>query len=155
MHELIRDITYCTVAAWVLGLGAQFARQPLLLAYLACGFPLGAVKWDALYLAVAGALSSTVIVVKMLYDKEELDTLTGRITLGVLVLQDLAVILFLAIQPNLENLAPGILLLSLIRVTVLVAATFAVSRYVLPAIFRGVARVPELMQVGAIAWCFL
>src|SRR6266542_1906630 len=120
-----------------------------------CGFPLGAGKWDALYLAVAGALSSTVIVVKMLYDKEELDTLTGRITLGVLVLQDLAVILFLAIQPNLENLAPGILLLSLIRVTVLVAATFAVSRYVLPAIFRGGARVPELMQVGAIAWWFL
>jgi voltage-gated potassium channel Kch len=33
--------------------------------------------------------------------------------------------------------------------------TFAVSRYVLPAVFRGVARVPELMQVGAIAWCFL
>jgi Kef-type K+ transport system membrane component KefB len=120
-----------------------------------CGFPLGAGKWDTLYLAVAAALSSTVIVVKMLYDKEELDTLTGRITLGVLVLQDLAVILFLAIQPNLENLAPGILLLSLIRVIVLVAATFAVSRYALPAIFRGVARVPELMQVGAIAWCFL
>jgi Kef-type K+ transport system membrane component KefB len=226
MHELIRDITYCTVAAWLLGLAAQFARQPLLLAYLAggfalgpmgfgfiqsaesisaiselglifllfmigleidlkkiasagrsitltalvqivggialgiiffrlCGFPLGAGKWDTLYLAVAAALSSTVIVVKMLYDKEELDTLTGRITLGVLVLQDLAVILFLAIQPNLENLAPGILFLSLIRVIVLVAATFAVSRYVLPAIFRGVARVPELMQVGAIAWCFL
>ena len=41
MHELIRDITYCTVAAWVLGLGAQFARQPLLLAYLAGGFALG------------------------------------------------------------------------------------------------------------------
>jgi Kef-type K+ transport system membrane component KefB len=226
MHELIRDITYCTVAAWLLGLGAQFARQPLLLAYLAggfalgpmgfgfiqsaesiaaiselglifllfmigleidlkkvasagrsitltalvqiiggvlagiiffrlCGFPLGGGKWDTLYLAVAGALSSTVIVVKMLYDKEELDTLTGRITLGVLVLQDLAVILFLAIQPNLENLAPGILFLSLTRVIILVTATFALSRYLLPAIFRGVARVPELMQVGAIAWCFL
>ena len=226
MHELIRDITYCTIAAWLLGLGAQLARQPLLLAYLAggfalgplgfgfiesaesisaiaelglifllfmigleidlkkiasagrsitltalvqivggialgmiffrlCGFALGGGKWDALYLAVAAALSSTVIVVKMLYDKEELDTLTGRVTLGVLVLQDLAVILFLAIQPNLGNLAPGLLLLSLLRVIVLVAATFAVSRYVLPAIFRGVARVPELMQVGAIAWCFL
>jgi Kef-type K+ transport system membrane component KefB len=226
MHELIRDITYCTVAAWLLGLGAQFARQPLLLAYLAggfalgpmgfgfiqsaesisaiaelglifllfmigleidlkkiasagrsitltalvqivggiilgiiffrlCGFALGGGKWDALYLAVAATLSSTVIVVKMLYDKQELDSLTGRVTLGVLVLQDLAVILFLAIQPNLGNLAPGLLLLSLVRVIVLVVATFTVSRYVLPAIFRGVARVPELMQVGAIAWCFL
>src|SRR5205809_7795419 len=145
MHELIRDITYWTVAAWMLGLGAQFARQPLLLAYLAggfalgpmgfgfiksaesisaiselglifllfmigleidlkkiasagrsitltalvqivggiclgvaffwvCGFPLGGGKWDALYLGVAAALSSTVIIVKILYDKQELDT---------------------------------------------------------------------------------
>ena len=71
-----------------------------------CGFGLGGGEWDALYLGVAGALSSTVIIVKVLYEKQELDTLTGRITLGVLVLQDLAAILFLAIQPNLENLAP-------------------------------------------------
>jgi len=226
MHELIRDITYCTVAAWLLGLVAQVARQPLLLAYLAggfalgpmgfgfiesaesisaiaelglifllfmigleidlkkiasagrsitltalvqitggvvlgiiffrlCGFAIGGGKWDAIYLAVGAALSSTVIIVKVLYDKQELDTLPGRITVGVLVLQDLAVILFLAIQPNLGNLAPGILLPSLLRVILLVVVTFAVSRYVLPAVFRGVARVPELMQVGAIAWCFL
>jgi Kef-type K+ transport system membrane component KefB len=120
-----------------------------------CGFALGGGKWDALYLGVAGALSSTVIIVKLLYDKQELDTLTGRVTLGVLVLQDLAVILFLAIQPNLENLAPGILLWSLARVIGLVVIALAVSRYVLPAIFRRVARLPELVQVGALAWCFL
>jgi Kef-type K+ transport system membrane component KefB len=226
MHELIRDITYCTVAAWVLGLLAQVLRQPLLLAYLVggfalgpmgfrfvesaesisaiaelglifllfmigleidlkkiasagrsitltalvqilggfalglvffrlCGFALGGGKWDALYLAVAGALSSTVIIVKVLYDKQELDTLSGRITLGVLVLQDLAVILFLAIQPNLGNLAPAVVLASLLRVVILVAVTLVVSRYVLPAVFRAVARVPELVQVGAIAWCLL
>lgn len=120
-----------------------------------CGFGLGAGKWDALYLGVAGALSSTVIIVKMLYEKQELDTLTGRITLGVLVLQDLAAILFLAVQPNLEKLAPSILLLSLVRVILLVAAALVVSRFVLPIIFRRVARSPELVQVGALAWCFL
>ncbi len=119
------------------------------------GFGLGAGQWDALYLAVAAALSSTVIIVKVLYDKQELDTHTGRVTLGVLVLQDLAVILFLAVQPNLENLAPSVILLSAVRVVVLVAATLAVSRYVLPAVFRRVARLPELVQVGALAWCFL
>ncbi len=226
MHELIRDITYSIAAAWVLGLVAQWLRQPVLLAYLVggfllgpaglrlvesaesisaiaelglifllfmigleidlkkivsagrsitltalvqivggallgvaffygCGFGLGGGKWDALYLGVAGALSSTVIIVKVLYDKQELDTLTGRVTLGVLVLQDLAAILFLAVQPNLENLAPGILLLSLARVVVLVVAALAISRYVLPAVFRRVARLPELVQVGALAWCFL
>ncbi len=120
-----------------------------------CGFGLGGGAWDALYLGVAGALSSTVIIVKVLYEKQELDTLTGRITLGVLVLQDLAAILFLAIQPNLENLAPGILLLSLVRVVLLVVATLVVSRYALPFIFRRIARSPELVQVGALAWCFL
>jgi Kef-type K+ transport system membrane component KefB len=120
-----------------------------------CGFALGGGKWDALYLGIAGALSSTVIIVKLLYDKHELDTLTGRITLGVLVLQDLAAILFLAIQPNLGNLAPQVLLLSLVRVVILVAVALAVSRYLLPVIFRRVARLPELVQVGALAWCFL
>src|SRR4029078_13480920 len=102
---------------------------------------------DGYFSCFARALNSTVIVVKMLYDKHELDTLTGRITLGVLVLQDLAVILFLALQPNLEHLAPGIVLMSLLRVVVLVAVPLAVSRYVLPAVFRRVARVPELVQV--------
>ena len=226
MHELIRDITFCIAAAWVLGLIAQQFRQPILLAYLiggfalgpsgfrliesaesisaiaelglifllfmigleidlkkiisagksitltalvqilggaalgivffrGCGFGLGGGHWDALYLGVAAALSSTVIIVKILYEKQELDTLTGRITLGVLVLQDLAAILFLAIQPNLENLAPSILLLSLGRVILLVAAAMILSRYVLPVIFRRVARSPELVQVGALAWCFL
>lgn len=120
-----------------------------------CGFGLGGGAWDALYLGIAGALSSTVIIVKVLYEKQELDTLTGRITLGVLVLQDLAAILFLAVQPNLGNLAPSILLLSLARVALLVSAALVVSRYLLPAIFRRVARSPELVQVGALAWCFL
>ena len=41
MHELIRDITLCILFAWVLGLLAQFSRQPLILAYLIAGFVIG------------------------------------------------------------------------------------------------------------------
>lgn len=119
------------------------------------GIPLGRGGWDALYLAVAAAMSSTVIIVKILYDKRELDTLPGRITLGVLVIQDLFAILFLAIQPNLDNLEVGILLMSLARVVGLVVVALLASRYVLPQVFRRVARLPELVLVGAIAWCFL
>jgi len=36
-----------------------------------------------------------------------------------------------------------------------VAAAFAASRYVLPSIFKAVARLPELVLVGALAWCFM
>ena len=117
--------------------------------------PLGGARWDPLYLAIAVALSSTVIIVKVLYEKRELDTLPGRITLGVLVLQDLFAILFLAVQPNLDNLQIGILLLSVGRVFVLVGAALLISRFVLPWIFHRIARSPELVLVGALAWCFL
>jgi Kef-type K+ transport system membrane component KefB len=118
------------------------------------GLPMGGGHWDALYLGVAAALSSTVIIVKMLYDKLELDTLPGRITLGVLVLQDLFAVLFLAVQPSLEDLRLTVILLSVARVGGLVATAFLISRYILPHLFHRIARMPELVLVGALAWCF-
>ena len=226
MHQLLHDIAYCIVTAWVFGMLAHFLKQPAILAYLVGGFvigpnviglvkgqaeiqtiselglifllfmigleidlkkimragraitvtggvqvlggcvlgvlffkllglPLGGGKWDALYLAVAAALSSTVIIVKVLYDKRELDTVTGRVTLGVLVLQDLFAILFLAVQPSLNEMKFSVVGMSLVRVVVLVGTAMLASRYILPLIFRAVARMPELVLVGALAWCFL
>ena len=90
----------------------------------------------------------------MLYDKFELDTLPGRITLGVLVVQDLMAILFLAIQPSLNDLQIDVALLSVVRVGALLAATLLISRYTLPHLFQLIAHLPELVLVGALAWCF-
>jgi Kef-type K+ transport system membrane component KefB len=222
-HGLVTDIAICIIAAWVVAVASQVARQPLLLAYLVAGFAIGphGFKWitnihdietiseiglslllfmigleidlkkmmsagkvitltagvqilgcfllgwfvfdicgpaqnrlEALYLAVAAAMSSTIIIVKILYDKRELETLAGRITLGVLVLQDIGTILFLAVQPNLKNPAIGPLAQALGNVILLLAVAFLASRFVLPPIFKMVARLPELVLVGALAWCF-
>ncbi|MBN8992027.1 MAG: cation:proton antiporter [Rhizobiales bacterium] len=119
------------------------------------GLSMGSGHFDALYLCVACALSSTVIIVKVLYEKRELDTLPGRITLGVLVLQDIFAILFLAVQPSLDNLQVSVILISIGRVGVLVATALVLSRYVLPRLFHQIARRPELVLLGALAWCFL
>src|SRR6185436_16783637 len=100
---------------------------------------------EALYLGVAAAMSSTIIIVKILYDKRELETLAGRITLGVLVLQDLIVILFLAMQPNLQHPTASVLLTAMGNVLLLVAVAFVVSRFVLPRVFKFVSRLPELV----------
>jgi len=123
--------------------------------FVGIGLSLGGGQFDAVYLCVACALSSTVIIVKVLYEKRELDTLPGRITLGVLVLQDIFAILFLAVQPSLANLEISVILLSIGRVAVLVTAALLVSRYVLPRLFHQIARRPELILLGALAWCFL
>src|SRR5438309_3690091 len=123
--------------------------------FVGIGLSLGGGQFDAVYLCVACALSSTVIIVKVLYEKRELDTLPGRITLGVLVLQDIFAILFLAVQPSLADLQVSVILLSIARVVALVVTALALSRYVLPPLFHQIARRPELILLGALAWCFL
>jgi Kef-type K+ transport system membrane component KefB len=107
-----------------------------------------------IYLAVAAALSSTTIVVKLLYDKFELDTSTGRLTLGILVFQDIWAILFLAVQPELRDPSPVTLLASLAKGAGVVAFALLMSRFALPVLFRSIAKVPELLVLGALAWCF-
>jgi Kef-type K+ transport system membrane component KefB len=112
-------------------------------------------QFDRLYLAFASALSSTLIVVKLLSDKFELGTFGGRVTLGVLIFQDLYAIAFLAIQPNLQNLQALLLLRSLVAGIALVGGAWVLARFVLPAYFRVIAKSSELVVVSAMAWCFL
>jgi Kef-type K+ transport system membrane component KefB len=111
-------------------------------------------RLEALYLSVAAAMSSTIIIVTLLYNKREIETLAGRVTLGIMVLQDLVTIMFLAIQPNLADPAMGALLLAFAKVLVLVGVAYVTSRFLLPPVFKFVARQPELVLVGALAWCF-
>lgn len=152
LKKIIRAGPVILIAA-----GGQLIGGCLLgvLFFMGIGLSLGSGAFDALYLTVACALSSTVIIVKVLYEKRELDTVPGRITLGVLVLQDIFAILFLAVQPSLDNLQVSVILISIARVAALVATALVLSRYVLPKLFHQIARRPELILLGALAWCFL
>ena len=123
--------------------------------FLPLGLGKGSGEFGLLYLAVCLAISSTMIVVKLLYDKFELDTLPGRITLGVLVVQDIWAIVVLGIQPNLLQPEFGMLLGSLGKGTLLVVLSLLISKTVLPRLFQSVAKVPELVLVGSLAWCFI
>jgi Kef-type K+ transport system membrane component KefB len=112
-------------------------------------------SYNLFYLAACCAISSTTIVVKLLYGKFELDTLAGRITLGILVFQDLWAIVILGVQPNLAN--PDVLqiLWSFAKCGMLVVVSLLMSRYVLPPLFKSVAKLPEIVLVASLGWCFL
>ena len=112
-------------------------------------------RFDGLYVAVGLALSSTLIVVKLLFDKLEIATFAGKLTLGILIFQDLWAITFLALQPNLDQLGALPLIRSFAAGAVLVGAAALLSRHVLPTLFRTIARSHELVLITAIAWCFL
>jgi Kef-type K+ transport system membrane component KefB len=122
--------------------------------FYALGIRNGPNDYSLIYLAACMSLSSTLVVVKLLYDKFELDTLPGRVTLGVLVIQDLWAVGMLAVQPKLTN--PDLLPLafSLWKGALMVVGSLALSKYVLPFLFRSVAKAPELVLVSGLAWCF-
>jgi Kef-type K+ transport system membrane component KefB len=111
-------------------------------------------EYDLLYLAVCISLSSTAIVVKLLYEKFELDTLAGRLTLGVLVFQDIWAIVMLSIQPSLANPRLLSLLWNFAEGLLLVLISLVLSKYLLGYIFRKIAKLPELVLVASLAWCF-
>jgi len=129
------------------GLGLGFA--------LLLGLKLGDGNYDALYLAICLSLSSTMIVVKLLYDKFELATLSGKITLGVLVLQDIWAIFFISIQDNLSDPQPQLILRSFVESAGLILLSILFARYVLSRVFAYIAKSPELVLVSAISWCFV
>jgi Kef-type K+ transport system membrane component KefB len=121
--------------------------------FAALGYGLKGQSSDGLYLALMCGLSSTAVVVKLLYDKGELDTLPGRMTLGVLVIQDVFAIFILAFQPNFANPGVGPVVKAVVGTVVLLAAGFALSKYVLRRVFASIARAPEMVVAVSIGWC--
>ena len=72
-----------------------------------------------------------------------------------LIFQDVWAIVVLGIQPNLLNPQLGKLLGSLVSGALLVVVTLVISKTVLPRLFRSVAKLPELVLIGSLAWCFV
>lgn len=119
------------------------------------GYGMSQGNYDLVYLAACAALSSTAIVVKLLYGKLELTTLAGRLTLGILVFQDLWAIVLLGIQPNLDNPQVLPILWSFVKSGFLVMVAFLLAKFLLPRFFRSIAKIPEVMFVASLGWCFL
>jgi Kef-type K+ transport system membrane component KefB len=107
-----------------------------------------------LYLGAACAFSSTLLVVKLLQERLKLDSVSGRLCIGLLIFQDVWAIVFLAVQPSLESPELGPLGLTFAGIAVVIAVAWAASRWLLPPAFRVVAKVPELVVTLALGWCF-
>ncbi len=114
----------------------------------------------AFYIAIALTFSSTVIVVKLLSDKNELNTLHGRAALGVLLVQDFVAIILLTVLSGKTSIlgvsSNGVFVsFALMKVVTLILIAFAGGFYVLKYLFRFIAKNQELLFLFSVAWCFL
>jgi Kef-type K+ transport system membrane component KefB len=117
---------------------------------------LGKAWVEALYVAVALTFSSTIIIVKLLSDKRELDSLHGRIAIGFLIVQDIAVVLAMMAMSALgSGTDAGVWRVAselIGRVAAAGVLLYVTMRWVLPRLVRSMARSLELLLVFAIAW---
>jgi len=109
----------------------------------------------SVYIAVALTFSSTIIIMKLLSDKGDLETLYGRIAIGFLIVQDLIVILILMV---IASIPAGANFTALIFGTILkgfglLVLLFLIGIYILPLITKAIAKSQELLLLFSIGWC--
>lgn len=112
----------------------------------------------SLLMSFAFSGSSTAVVMKILSEKGEVETLPGEIMLGWLLVQDLAVLPMVAILPTLSvghNL--GALLISIVKATVVLSAVWFLGKTLLPKFIKWVADFGsrELLLIAVVALCLL
>ena len=131
--------------------------QILLLVTLgyALAIVLGFFHVEALYIGLFLAFSSTMVVLKLLSDKRELQTLHGRIIVGILLVEDVVAILALSFLSSLQDFSPSLFRLAFLKFLVLFAVAFICSKFLFPRVFRFAAKRQELLLVSALAVCFL
>ncbi len=122
------------------------------------GLALGLDWLTSLYVAVALTFSSTIIIVKLLSDKRELETLHGRIALGFLIVQDIVVVVAMV---TLSTVGIGVgqegnglvdLAMVLGSLVGVVGLLVLFVRYIADPLTTLLARTPELLVIAAIGW---
>ncbi len=91
---------------------------------------------ESFYIAMALTFSSTMIVIKLMSDKGNLDTTHGRLVVGMLLIQDVIAIFILALLPNLGGSSLQLVAISVAKGVVLFAAAYIAAKTILPAILR-------------------
>lgn len=116
---------------------------------------LGFQSLAAAYIGLVVAFSSTLVVIKLLSDNRELDTLHGRIMVGILLMQDIFAIVAMSVLSSIETFTPTILIIALVEGIGLIFLALLSSKYVFPSIFKFAAKSRELLFLVSITVCFL
>ncbi|MEX1012118.1 MAG: cation:proton antiporter family protein [Waddliaceae bacterium] len=115
------------------------------------------------YIAIALTFSSTIIIIKLLSDKHEVDSLHGRIAIGFLIVQDLFVVLTMMllsafggdIQPSSSLDMLFKMAYALLTIAFVIVLMWAFIRYLATPFINRIIRSPELMITFAISWAAL
>jgi CPA2 family monovalent cation:H+ antiporter-2 len=139
-----------------IGGGIQIVLTTLL--GLAVGIGLGWKLEEAMFFGFMIAMSSTMVVLKLLIERGELDTAHGRLMIGILLVQDVAIIPMMAIMPAIGKPEwASALGIAVLKAVIFIGAMFVLGLWVLPSIMRRVAgfRSRELFLLAIFGLCIV
>jgi len=116
---------------------------------------LGIDRIAAIYVAIALTFSSTIIILKLLSDKGDLNKLHGKIAIGFLLVQDIVATLILLFTSSFaggEGSVLFIALMTVIKGSLLILTMVAISHYILPQISTFIAASQELLFLFSLSW---
>ena len=120
---------------------------------------LGFSTMESIFLATALTFSSTVVVVKLLDQRKDMNELYARIAVGIFLVQNLVVIVVLTLLAGLGDADSGFQWIDLGRafggMALLLLLAVLAARFVLPRPVSWAARSPEMLFVWSLFWCFL
>lgn len=112
----------------------------------------------ATYIGLALSFSSTIIIVKLLSDKHDLTSLHGKLSVGLLLVQDffavITIIFLSGVHPQEGGLLIPQILLILIKVVFLFSSVILLSKYLFPKMIHTLADSPEAFFLFSLAWVF-
>jgi len=118
------------------------------------------IGWDVMassYVGIALAFSSTIIIMKLLSDKKQLDSLHGKISIGILIIQDFIAIAALMFISSTTGVHEGgsFAIRGLLAGAGLIIILFLLGFFVIPRVTRSIAKSQELLFLFSITWAFV
>ncbi len=120
---------------------------------------LGFSALTSIYIGIALAFSSTILIIKLLSDKRDLKSLYGKITLGILLVQDLVAIFILILLSTISGVGGSSINffeigIAILKVIVLFGWVIFLSKNLIPRILNIIARSSESLFLFSLAWVF-
>lgn len=144
LKQMGKDILIVTLLPSLIFFGISLAAASLL------GFNM----ISSVYLAILCMFSSTLLVVKWVEDKKETSTVTGKLIIGTLIMQDLLAIASITILNIFNDFSWVQILLFPVKGIILLLIAYVMAKYVLNRLLRFATRFIELLFTFSLSICF-
>lgn len=134
-------------------IGAMQVAGTFVIGFVA-GLLLGFSATTAFYIALGISFSSTMVVIKILSDNKELESLHGELVLGIMLVQDVIAIFALSLLPAIGSFQPSFIVFFLIKIMIFILLIIAINAIILPWIMKQVLHNSELLFLAALSIIF-